>query len=194
MSDDVPPEGTDAEAGTESRYAYRRVSIYDLTPAHVEDAMARKDVDRMSVSSSSLTVSSHKTPQSWAIQPLDGSMDQLGRENPSPVERFAVFRSTPCVAPRELADSLSEYVTESRYIVASRKIQLSPAGRLSVVHLTHDKLLFAQVCTLRWFWPEGEHHRTCGFSLIVFALLKREREEPTLDRFNVSQTHTFSTP
>jgi hypothetical protein len=126
------------------------VFLYDFTPARVEAATDGKNSGRMSNSPSSATASSYKAPQSWATQPFDGGMDQLEQTNPNPVERFAVLRLTPCVEPQELADALRKYVTESPYIVCSRNISLSTAGSFSVVHLTYDRLLFAQVRASHW--------------------------------------------
>lgn len=150
MCEDVPLEGTDAESDAGAKYASRKVFLYDFTPARVEAATDGKNSGRMSNSPSSTTASSHKAPQSWATQPLDGGMDQLEQTNPNPVERFAVLRLTPCVEPQELADALRKYVTESPYIVCSRNISLSTAGSFYVVHLTYDRLLFAQVRASHW--------------------------------------------
>lgn len=143
ISEDVPQQ----EVNSQVESAYKRVSVYDFTPAHVADAIGQRMRQRSVVSYESIASSSPpKTARSWRIRPLTSEKNLVKAEISSSVERFAVLRSMPSVAPTRLARALEIYVTEAQYIVSSKRIRLSLPDRLSVLHLTQDYLLFAQVC------------------------------------------------
>jgi hypothetical protein len=145
MTEDAWPKkaGEDMERSS----AYKKVTMYDFTPAHVDNATKRRAEDMSSISGSSLTsLSSLRASQSWSNDSLNIDLDPLGQIEFNAVERFAVPRSMPLVTSCRLAKALEHYVAELPYIASSRNIRLSPPDGLSVVHLTQDYLLFAQVC------------------------------------------------
>lgn len=142
MAEDVTESASQSQNDEETTVCHKRVTIYDFTPAHVERAASMTENKSLSVASSSPT----KAPQSWAISPLDNVMGQPQSEEPEPIKQFLVTRAHPAVSPQSLADALSRFATAAPYIVSTRKIRLAPPDLLSVVHLTHDRMLFAQVC------------------------------------------------
>jgi hypothetical protein len=145
MTEDASPEN--ADQGPERSFAYKKVTIFNFTPAHVDNATKRRSEDMSSISGSSLTsLSSLRASPSWSNDSLNIDLDPLGPIEFNAVERFAVLRSVPLVTSWRLAKALEHYVAELPYIVASRKIRLSPPDGLSVAHLTQDYLSFAQVC------------------------------------------------
>jgi hypothetical protein len=137
-------EGSGEHDSHEDRIICRRISLYDFTPAHVQNILSGKK-QRQSVAS--LSLSSSKCLKSWAVLPVNDVPIEGRPDDSDSVERFAVLRSMASISPQRLADTLNSYVTEAPYFVSTKALPSPLQSLPSVVHLTHEHLLFVQART-----------------------------------------------
>jgi hypothetical protein len=109
------------------------VSVYDFTPAYVKEAsMTAFEGTSNGGDSATIDVS-----QSWAM---------ASQDSPNNTAIKSVIKwSAPSVAPHVLSEALAKYDTNAPYLVSTRNVRIAGPDLQSVVHLTSDYMLFAQV-------------------------------------------------